>query len=134
MVFTFSNIREILTMKLVGTEILSELGRNIYAVRFIGKLEDMREERSKIILTISDDKNKIQAVFLPRLAFGGANFEVKLQQGKVYVFYAHLEPQSKLCYIDFFAELDKQSQLRFLLGMFRTYFRLAFMGDKLAKS
>lgn len=130
MVFTFSNIREILTMRLVGLEILSELDRNIYSVRFMGKLEDAKVERSKVTLTISDDNSRIQAVFIPRLAFSGSNSEIKLQRNRTYIFYAHLEPQSKACYIDFFFEPDKQGQLRFLLGLFRTYFKLTFMRDK----
>ncbi len=126
MVYVFSSIREILTMRLEDMEILSELGRNIYAVRFMGKLEDIKQEKSKLILVITDGQERLSATYFPRIAIRGGASEVGLRRGTTYIFYAHLEPQNKICYVDFFVEADRLSQLRFLTGLFITYFELTF--------
>ena len=126
MVYVFSTIKEIKTMKLEDMEVRSELGRNIYAVRFMGRLKDVKKERSKYVITITDGEDELDAIYFPGMMISARTKELSLRRGRTYIFFAHLEPQNRICYIDFFTEADIQYQLRFLIGLFITYFELTF--------
>lgn len=126
MVYVFSCIKEIKTMRLSGTKIISEIGREIYSVRFIGTIHNITRDTTKVIIEIHDDENKIEAVVYPKLSKNITKMLKKIKIGDKAIFFAHLEPVNKICYIDAIRKIGKKEQIKFLAGLFMSYFKTIF--------
>ncbi|MEX0568712.1 MAG: hypothetical protein Q6363_006075 [Candidatus Njordarchaeota archaeon] len=129
MVYVFSCIKEIKTMRLNGTKIVSEIEREIYSVRFVGAVCDIGGDSTKMIIKISDDGETIEAVVYPRLSKNVTKMLRKIEKGDRAIFFAHLEPVNKICYIDAIRKIDKKDEIRFLAGLFLSYFKIAFKNE-----
>ncbi len=126
MTYVFSCIKEIKTMKLRGMSVVSELGRNIYSVRFMGTLSDIRKESTKLVLKLEDDDENVTTIAYPHISQSVEKEISNLRIGDRAIVFAHLEPTNKICYVDIIKKLDDKGEIVFLGGLFLTYFELAF--------
>lgn len=130
MVYVYALVEEIKTMKLRNMSVVSELERDIYAVRFIGTLKEYSEKGNKIELVISDNNNELLAVMYKRISVGFDLIGREIKQGDKVIIFAHLEPLSKTCSIDIIRKVGARDEVRFLVGLFKTYFQMALTENK----
>jgi len=126
MPYVFATIKEVITMQLKDMTVISELGREIYAVRFMGKLEDIKKESTKLVLTISDDEATITTIAYPHISRHVEKAISNIKIGDKAIIFAHLEPTNKICYIDIIKKPNEKEELEFMAGLFLTYFKHAF--------
>ena len=130
MTYVYSGIKEIKTMRLDGFIVKSEIDRNIYAVRFIGEIKKIEKEDTKITITITDDNETIKAIAYPHISEQIRRALQIVKKGDKAVFYAHLEPKNKICYLDIIKKVNKKNEIEFLAGLFLAYFKEAFQKNE----
>ncbi len=113
-------------MRLKDSKVLSELGRDIYSVRFLGIVEHVREDKAKIVARIRDGEHEIDVMAYPRISPLVGRTLRRVRSGDKVLVLAHLEPMNRICYADIVIRVTQEDEIDFYAGLFMTYFRLAF--------
>ena len=126
MTYVFGCIKEINTMRLYGMTVKSDIDRDIYAVRFIGRVRDIKKEAIKTVIRISDSSDEIEAMVYSKVSPTIERMINNIGVGDMVIVFAHLEPKNKICYVDIIRKIDNKEEICFLAGLFLTYFRYIF--------